>query len=164
MIRLVTSSIPRSLRLRPSTSPTAPAMVTRIRTLTRALTVNHRLHQPVFGHVAGFLRTMTTTPRFAPGVDSDVLGPKLHPLLTSSGGRWDLTSSGEGIERSFKFKTFAKTWVGFSRLPSDLPVTRRVLTLPGFHDGRLAAMQGQEPSSRVVQREFRVDIQFLPGS
>ncbi|KAM0254990.1 hypothetical protein ACHAQJ_006218 [Trichoderma viride] len=36
---------------------------------------------------------------------------KLEPLLASHGGRWTLTSDGEALERSFKFKNFAKTWV-----------------------------------------------------
>lgn len=62
------------------------------------------------------LRTAATMadvprPRFAAGSDETVLAPKLLQLLASEGGRWNLISSGEGIERSFKFKTFAKTWV-----------------------------------------------------
>lgn len=36
---------------------------------------------------------------------------KLEPLLVSNGGKWTLTSDGEALERSFKFKNFTKTWV-----------------------------------------------------
>ena len=54
---------------------------------------------------------MATAPQFAKGADAQALDASLQPLLASSGGRWALTSTGEGLERSFKFKTFAKTWV-----------------------------------------------------
>jgi len=54
---------------------------------------------------------MTTTPQFAAGVDAEALDARLQPLLAASGGRWTLTPTGEGLERPFKFKTFAKTWV-----------------------------------------------------
>lgn len=53
--------------------------------------------------------------RFADGADSQALSAALAPLLAHRGGRWSLTATGEGVERSFKFKTFAKTWVGFFR-------------------------------------------------
>ncbi|KAI1779763.1 transcriptional coactivator/pterin dehydratase [Hypoxylon cercidicola] len=51
-------------------------------------------------------------PRFSPGVDEPALTRALEPLLASAelGGRWALVPGGEGLERSFKFKTFAKTW------------------------------------------------------
>ncbi|KAH8889844.1 transcriptional coactivator/pterin dehydratase [Thozetella sp. PMI_491] len=44
--------------------------------------------------------------------DLEALDSSLSTLMSSTGagGRWALTSSGEGLERSFKFKTFAKTW------------------------------------------------------
>ncbi|KAI1468792.1 transcriptional coactivator/pterin dehydratase [Daldinia caldariorum] len=52
------------------------------------------------------------TPKFSAGIDEAALTPTLEPLLASArrGGRWVLTASGEGLERSFRFKTFAKTW------------------------------------------------------
>ncbi|QPG94772.1 hypothetical protein C2857_006938 [Epichloe festucae Fl1] len=50
-------------------------------------------------------------PRFTPGTDKASATTALTPLLTASGGRWTLTSEGGALERSFKFKTFAKTWV-----------------------------------------------------
>ncbi|KAL7628901.1 hypothetical protein AAE478_000417 [Parahypoxylon ruwenzoriense] len=62
---------------------------------------------------------MTETPtksqgqvRFSAGVDEPALAQALEPLLASAGrgGRWVLIPNGEGLERSFKFKTFAKTW------------------------------------------------------
>ncbi|OTB15480.1 hypothetical protein K445DRAFT_317738 [Daldinia sp. EC12] len=51
-------------------------------------------------------------PQFSAGVDEPALTRALETLLASAGlgGRWVLTASGEGLERSFKFKTFAKTW------------------------------------------------------
>ncbi|ETS83843.1 hypothetical protein PFICI_05719 [Pestalotiopsis fici W106-1] len=56
-----------------------------------------------------------TVPRFSAGSDEAVMLEKLQPLLSSSssaagGGRWTLIPNGQGLERSFKFKTFAKTW------------------------------------------------------
>ncbi|KAI1381745.1 hypothetical protein F4677DRAFT_439560 [Hypoxylon crocopeplum] len=52
-------------------------------------------------------------PQFSAGVDVPSLTRDLDILLASAGngGRWELIPSGEGLERSFKFKTFAKTWV-----------------------------------------------------
>ncbi|KAK7747757.1 hypothetical protein SLS62_008901 [Diatrype stigma] len=58
--------------------------------------------------------------RFSAGSDEKALSQTLETLLKSAeghggsggggGGRWTLTTGGEGLERSFKFKTFAKTW------------------------------------------------------
>ena len=50
-------------------------------------------------------------PAFSAGSDEGTLRESLSSLLTEAGGRWQLTSEGTGLERSFKFKTFAKTWV-----------------------------------------------------
>lgn len=60
-------------------------------------------------------------PQFSAGVDEPALMRALEPLLASAsrGGRWGLIPGGEGIERSFKFKTFAKTWV--SQLLDPVP-------------------------------------------
>ncbi|KAI9167047.1 Pterin-4-alpha-carbinolamine dehydratase [Paramyrothecium foliicola] len=44
------------------------------------------------------------------GTDEAVVAPQLQTLLSASGGRWNLASEGEALERSFKFKTFTKTW------------------------------------------------------
>ncbi|KAH8173138.1 pterin 4 alpha carbinolamine dehydratase domain-containing protein [Sarocladium implicatum] len=53
---------------------------------------------------------MSSSPRFASGTDAAALTPVVTPLLSTSGGRWTLAAEGEALERSFKFKTFAKTW------------------------------------------------------
>jgi 4a-hydroxytetrahydrobiopterin dehydratase len=45
--------------------------------------------------------------------DGDALRDRLAPLLSTNGGRWALANGGEALERSFRFKTFAKTWVSF---------------------------------------------------
>ncbi|KAK0391123.1 hypothetical protein NLU13_0625 [Sarocladium strictum] len=57
-----------------------------------------------------FSRAMSSSPRFASGADADALTPAVTSLLSTSGGRWTLAAEGEALERSFKFKTFAKTW------------------------------------------------------
>jgi hypothetical protein len=100
--------------------------------LTKPLTCSH---QKPFGTGRAFSTTMSTNaaapsqvpqpvPKFSAGEDEVALFQKLQALLsgTTEGssqisevgarrGRWILTPTGEGIERSFKFKTFAKTWV-----------------------------------------------------
>ncbi|KAI1747930.1 pterin 4 alpha carbinolamine dehydratase-domain-containing protein [Xylaria castorea] len=50
--------------------------------------------------------------RFSTGADETSLTTALQGLLDSAGkgGRWTLISSGQGLERSFKFKNFTKTW------------------------------------------------------
>jgi len=52
----------------------------------------------------------TTQPNFSPGSDPSTLAATLAPLLIANGGRWTLTADGLALERSVKFKTFAKTW------------------------------------------------------
>lgn len=47
-------------------------------------------------------------PRFSEGTDEASASPALSALLS---GSWVLAKDGEALERSFKFKTFAKTWV-----------------------------------------------------
>ncbi|KAH8681465.1 pterin 4 alpha carbinolamine dehydratase-domain-containing protein [Xylariales sp. PMI_506] len=54
-------------------------------------------------------------PKFSKGTDEATLAQELQTLLASAdggaaAGRWHLSASGEGLERSFRFKTFAKTW------------------------------------------------------
>ncbi|KAK6220497.1 pterin 4 alpha carbinolamine dehydratase [Colletotrichum tabaci] len=46
--------------------------------------------------------------RFSKGSDEASLSSTLETLL--GGGRWALVNDGEAVERSFKFKNFAKTW------------------------------------------------------
>lgn len=70
---------------------------------------------------ANMSTTAQTRPKFSAGSDESILSRKLQLLLPPAGndsqennglgGRWALIPSGEGLERSFKFKTFAKTWV-----------------------------------------------------
>ncbi|KAG5928056.1 hypothetical protein E4U42_001331 [Claviceps africana] len=55
----------------------------------------------------------TMRPSFSSGTDEAATTAALTPLLVSSPGdkgKWTLTCDGEALERSFKFKTFAKTW------------------------------------------------------
>lgn len=65
-------------------------------------------------------RAMSSSPRFASGTDAAALTPAVTPLLSASGGRWTLAAEGEALERSFKFKTFAKTWVRHTPLSDVL--------------------------------------------
>ncbi|KAJ0354787.1 hypothetical protein COL154_002189 [Colletotrichum chrysophilum] len=46
---------------------------------------------------------------FSEGSDEASLSSTLDTLLSK--GRWALVNEGEAVERSFKFKNFAKTWV-----------------------------------------------------
>ena len=105
-------------------------MVTRIGTWSQTVLPGRVPYaRPTFGRPLGIrvMRMMATAPQFAQGVDVTALTARLEPLLASSGGRWKLVSTGEGLERPFKFKTFAKTWVCLSCL-------RQVdfTTLPGW--------------------------------
>jgi len=56
----------------------------------------------------------TTTPTFSSNYDAEQGQKDLTPLLKTEGGKWNLIASGKGVERSFKFKTFKKTWVCLS--------------------------------------------------
>ncbi|KJZ79294.1 hypothetical protein HIM_01445 [Hirsutella minnesotensis 3608] len=49
-------------------------------------------------------------PRFSPGTDADAVSPAVAALVSGPGGRWTLAADGQALERTFKFKTFAKTW------------------------------------------------------
>lgn len=62
----------------------------------------------------------TPAPKFAEGSDEPRLTKELEGLL---GSRWALTADGQGIERSFKFKTFAKTWVRAGPNSNQQPAT-----------------------------------------
>ncbi|KAI2618857.1 transcriptional coactivator/pterin dehydratase [Hypoxylon sp. NC1633] len=91
------------LRKHPSTQPLANSHQASVSCQQRSLFTN--------------LAAMTTTsktqaPKFSAGVGGQELERELEPLLASAGlgGRWALISTGEGLERSFKFKTFTKTW------------------------------------------------------
>lgn len=61
-----------------------------------------------------------------------VSGKALSALLASDGvgGRWTLTADGEGVERMFRFKTFAKTWVCLLSAPIFVPLL--LLLLVGY--------------------------------
>jgi hypothetical protein len=56
--------------------------------------------------------------KFSTGADETSLTAALQELLASGekGGRWALIPSGQGLERSFKFRNFTKTWVSLWEL------------------------------------------------
>lgn len=81
-----------------------------------------RTARPITSITPRALYSTMASPRFSPDTDSATALPAVQSLLATSGGRWTLTSEGQAVERVFKFKTFAKTWVRFPL------VRRRVLT------------------------------------
>ncbi|KAI1495646.1 transcriptional coactivator/pterin dehydratase [Biscogniauxia marginata] len=88
-----------------------PRCTWRITSSYRALACQHPRRS--FTSTLPLAMASSTTARFSPGVDETALSKALEPLLVAAGqagGRWTLTPDGEGLERSFKFKTFAKTW------------------------------------------------------
>jgi hypothetical protein len=104
--------------------------------------------------------------QFSAGSDAAALEASLTPLLKANGGRWNLTMEGEALEREFKFKTFAKTWV---RIQFNTHNKKRWLTATaGLYDGRVPAMQAQEPPPGMVQRMSKLQtltrpLLFLPA-
>ncbi|KAG0650283.1 Pterin-4-alpha-carbinolamine deHydratase [Hyphodiscus hymeniophilus] len=58
------------------------------------------------------MSTITNVPQatFSSNYDPERASQDLSPLLNANGGKWALSASGKGVERSFKFKTFKKTW------------------------------------------------------
>lgn len=76
------------------------------------------------------------SPTFSSNYDPEQGAKDLDPLLKSNGGKWGLIESGKGVERSFRFKTFKKTWVRFSPLPylasSSYMIFRGVKSWPGI--------------------------------
>ncbi|KAK2046560.1 transcriptional coactivator/pterin dehydratase [Colletotrichum somersetense] len=106
LLRRLARQIPRSL--------TAPALFSRASLSSSAPSSSPRpVQQP---HRRPHRRAMSTTPaapaqataRFSQGSDEASLSATLETLLGA--GRWALVNDGEAVERSFKFKNFAKTW------------------------------------------------------
>ncbi|RYP91239.1 hypothetical protein DL770_002631 [Monosporascus sp. CRB-9-2] len=122
----------------------------------------------------------TSTPKFSAGSDEQVLSRTLEPLLESAGrgGRWTLTSNGEGLERSFKFKTFAKTWQRLTVLatsppssmycadleaelafrPGDYPAVGRGTECPGIGQGAGGGSMGMALLVAITQSSQQLDI------
>jgi hypothetical protein len=91
-----------------SSAACQPAMLTSFRPVLRSRIAKVSLF-PSLIFAARYASTMK--PRFSPGSDELLMTHALEMLLTTEGGRWSLIADGEALERSFKFKTFAKTWV-----------------------------------------------------
>ncbi|KAI0596462.1 transcriptional coactivator/pterin dehydratase [Biscogniauxia sp. FL1348] len=93
----------------------AAAAILKVPRCTQLTTNSHHLRRSFVASAMASTTTSPTSPTtatFSPGVDETALSKALEPLLVTArqGGRWALIPSGEGLERSFKFKTFAKTW------------------------------------------------------
>lgn len=84
--------------------------------------------------------------RFSAGTDAASATTLLKPLVD---GRWTLTKDGAALERQFRFKTFAKTWV--SLWCSHYVLFLRFNVEIGLYDWCSAAVQDKKSSSRVVQ-------------
>ena len=71
------------------------------------------------------------TPSFSQGADKKKLQEDVDKL-TSTERPWQLISSGQGLERSFRFKTFKAAWVRYLRgvLFNNTAV---LMQYPGFH-------------------------------
>ncbi|KAI0013128.1 transcriptional coactivator/pterin dehydratase [Xylariaceae sp. FL0662B] len=74
------------------------------------LTHHHTGSRTLVSSARTMASSTTSQARFSAGADEAALSQALKPLLRQQGGRWTLIPGGEGLERSFKFKTFAKTW------------------------------------------------------
>ncbi|KAI1638520.1 transcriptional coactivator/pterin dehydratase [Biscogniauxia mediterranea] len=90
----------------------AAAAILRVPRCAQRITSSHHLRRSFVASAMASSTTSPTTATFSPGVDETALSKALEMLLVTAhqGGRWALIPSGEGLERSFKFKTFAKTW------------------------------------------------------
>ncbi|KAF4126812.1 4a-hydroxytetrahydrobiopterin dehydratase [Geosmithia morbida] len=97
MLRLFKSS---QLHSVPSLSPTSAAAAA-----AAAATATSRI---AITPLARAMSSSTQKPRFSEGTEEASASSSLDSLLS---GHWTLTNEGEALERSFKFKTFAKTWV-----------------------------------------------------
>lgn len=137
----------------------SPASAARARTTTAKSNIQRLRHiyQPRLCHV------LAMQPRFAPNTDEDSARLALEQLTAQlRSRRWTLASDGEAIERSFKFKTFAKTWVSRSSastgsLRLDCPISP-LTPPPGLHDRCITTVQNQTPPSGMVKRGFRLPI------
>lgn len=89
-----------------------------------ANTHRHPSHTPVRPLASTVTTKMAGSeqPRFSAGSDVTAMESALAPLLTANGGRWTLAGAGEALEREFKFKTFAKTWVSHIYLTTLRPI------------------------------------------
>jgi 4a-hydroxytetrahydrobiopterin dehydratase len=79
-------------------------------------TAQHQLSRPLNRRFTSTTAKSTTMagnpgPQFSANADPATLETSLSPLLVTNGGRWSLAMEGQALEREFKFKTFAKTWV-----------------------------------------------------
>ncbi|EEU40930.1 uncharacterized protein NECHADRAFT_76536 [Fusarium vanettenii 77-13-4] len=107
-------------------------------------------------------------PRFSAGTDAASVTPALKALLTSDGGRWTLAKDGAALERQFKFKTFAKTWVWHSNVYNTTFVRWTTHNPAGLSDkdidmaaqcDTLAAQLGELPPEPVPEAAVEAEGQ-----
>ncbi|KAK1729189.1 hypothetical protein CaCOL14_007778 [Colletotrichum acutatum] len=105
LVRRIAHCTPRPLTSTPSRLSKAATSPSPLQNFTQLSAPRHQ-------------RTMSTTPataapvptpRFSKGSDEPSLSSTLETLLGQGRG-WALVNDGEAVERSFKFKNFAKTW------------------------------------------------------
>ncbi|SMQ48477.1 unnamed protein product [Zymoseptoria tritici ST99CH_3D7] len=63
-----------------------------------------------------------STLSISPGSDSETVLRDTSTLIES--GKWKLCNSGKGLERTFKFKTFNKTWEFMNQIAAECKKTR----------------------------------------
>ncbi|PSS00616.1 pterin 4 alpha carbinolamine dehydratase-domain-containing protein [Coniella lustricola] len=94
--------------LRPARQATATATATAAaRKTTTTILATHRRAFSSTPAAMSSSSSLQTLPKFSEGSDETLLAQELETLQAN---KWSLTADGQGIERSFKFKTFAKTW------------------------------------------------------
>ncbi|KAF4874959.1 Pterin-4-alpha-carbinolamine dehydratase [Colletotrichum siamense] len=87
----------------------APSLLRHFATPARSVAAASRLASSI-RYTQQFRSMANAQPqaRFSEGSDEASLSSTLDTLLSK--GRWALVNEGEAVERSFKFKNFAKTW------------------------------------------------------
>lgn len=80
-------------------------------------------------------------PRFSPGTNEAAATETVSGLVAPK-GRWALTKDGQALERTFKFKTFNKTWVRGVR---GKAFGRSANVVTGLYDCSIATVQVEKP-------------------
>ena len=116
-------------------------------------------------------------PRFSAGTPAEAAEAALPSLLLTpgggGGGRWRLTANGEGLEREFKFGTFAKTWVclpfSSSPLRPSFPKDEGCNNIVCFHPSFSFKFQicpptlhSSGPYCRIILYDFSFPYNNLP--
>ncbi|CUS07780.1 unnamed protein product [Tuber aestivum] len=100
----------------------APPILIQHRTLTRYTALKEaprRMSTSTFGRARALAEA--NEPQWSPGTDE---ATKKEALGLISGGKWSLSATRMGIEREFKFKTFAKTMIFINQIADQCKVRK----------------------------------------